>query len=184
MSYRGGAKNFTSKSPLFSKAVNDAYDDGKLEEDEYRKILSEMTFSDKEDNLLDRNYRAAAMIGGLYDYDDNPSINTLGGKKNTVKSTPYTNFPKEVFQTGTKWNNRLRAFTAERGANFMSRLRDLEMKLPDTLYYRQENGRDIVYPSQVGVVKRPWWDILRLTTPKKYLVDYSKDADTAYEKAV
>lgn len=184
MAYRGGAENFTDKSPKFSKAVEEAYADGKLTEKEYRKILSEMTFKDKEGNLKDRNYRTAAMIGGLYNYDDNSSINTLGGKKNTVKTTPYSDFPKKVFQPGTKWNNRLRAFTTERDADFMSRLQDLKMKLPDTLYYRQENGRDIVYPSQVGVIKRPWWDILKLTTPKKYLVDYSKDADTAYEKAV
>jgi len=47
----------------------------------------------------------------------------------------------------------------------MSRLRDLESKLPDNLHYRQEDGRDIVFSSQVGVIKYPWWDIFKLSTP-------------------
>ncbi len=184
MAYRGGAKNFTYKSPKLARAVNDAYADGNLSEDEYRKILSEMTFDNKKGNLQDRVYRHAAMLGGLYDYSDNSNINTLGGRLNKATSTPYTNFPKEVFRTGSKWSNRLRAFTAERGADFMSRLRDLEIKLPDNMHYRQGNGVDIVYSSQVGVIKYPWWDIFKLSTPQKHIVDYSKDADAAYEKSV
>jgi hypothetical protein len=83
MVYRAGS---LKKSPEFAKHLNNAFADGVMTKDEYLRVLSEMDFTYK-DNLLDRAWRNAALLGGLYNYADNGSINYA-----TTHMSPYHNF--------------------------------------------------------------------------------------------
>jgi len=53
-------------------------------------------------NLYDRRSRVAAMIGELYNWNHNNSINYA-----TTHESPYMNFSDSVFTKGSTWNNRL-----------------------------------------------------------------------------
>lgn len=185
--YRGGS---LSKSPKFVQALNNAYEDGQLTTDEYKAILSEMQFN-KTGNLQDRMQRNAALLGGMYDYNDNESINTA-----TTKKSPYANFNNNVFYPANKWGKRWvdRQNLYASQANFAQRLKDPNRKSIDLgngthgthlMAYDTINGQNVMYPLIQEELQYPWYDFLKVTTPDTTLVHYDdnkKALNTAIEK--
>lgn len=186
--YRGGSLN---KSKNFAKAVNDAYADGWLDTNEYASIISQMNFNHT-GNLQDRTYRNAALLGNLYNYDDNKSINYA-----LQSRSPYQNFNNNVFYPGNKWNNRWQDIQHlhESQANFAQRVRDPNREHIDLgngyvathemSWTTDENGNNVLYPQIQEVDVYPRWDIFHLTKPDRQLKRYPKEEwRAAYDNAV
>jgi hypothetical protein len=72
--------------------------------------------------------RNAALLGGMYDYKDNSSINHA-----TTQRSPYQNFNNNVFFTGNIWNTRWedKQHLNNSNANFVQRLKDPNRKTID-----------------------------------------------------
>lgn len=110
MVYRAGSLD---NSPNFSANLSNAFADGKMTKDEYLRVLNEMDFTYK-DNLLDRAQRNAALLGGLYDYADNGSINYA-----TTHISPYHDFNKLMGQSGSKWSKQWKDVTSNSNPNMV-----------------------------------------------------------------
>jgi len=48
------------------------------------------------EGVMDRKKRRFAMLLNTYNWGQNDSIGLLGGSKNTIKKTEYTDFPTDV----------------------------------------------------------------------------------------
>lgn len=182
--YRGGGLR---KSPKFAKALNDAYQDGWMTTEEYQNVLSEMSFSHA-GNLQDRMQRNAALIGGMYDYADNPTINYA-----TTHRSPYQNYNNNVFYKGNKWNIRWEdaQHLNQSPANYVERLKDPNRKSIDLgngqfgthlMSYSEQDGKYIMYPNIQEVKSYPWYNFLHIGTPNKELVKF--EGKEAFNRAI
>lgn len=193
ISYRGGINNFALKSPMFTKKVNQAAEDGTFTKDELNSIVREIDYSGKTGNLLDRFDRRVAMLYGVYN-TDNYGIN----QATTVKS-PYRNiraninYPGNIYETLQKVN--------QSPANFVGRLKDPERQtIPDwetdkeathkLSYVTESNDKegdyDVVFPMVQEEREYPWYDPFHWTDGEPVLKDYTNPdyKEDAYQKAV
>jgi len=92
IAYNGGPDNFFKKSPKFTKAINDAFQDDVMDFNEYQTIIKELAVDNTSGNHKDRKERRAALLGRLYDPDDNDSIN-----HSTTSESPYENYHNKIF---------------------------------------------------------------------------------------
>ena len=98
--YRGGIGNFTNKSPKFTANLKAALADGIINEQEAGNIYKEMEFNKADGvGINDRKNRRFAMLLNSYNPNQNDSIGLLGGKKNTIKKTEYTDFANKVLDS-------------------------------------------------------------------------------------
>ncbi len=108
MVYRAGSLD---NSPNFSANLSNAFADGVMTKDEYLRVLSEMDFTHG-GNLLDRAQRNAALLGGLYNYADNSSINYA-----TTHLSPYHDFNTLIGQRGSAWSKQWKDVTGNSNQN-------------------------------------------------------------------
>lgn len=202
IAYRGGASNFVKHSPKFTAAINEGMEDGFLNTEEAKAIIKEMGL-DKENsvNLTDRKQRNAALLLGLYNYNHNKSIGSLGGKKNTKTRTEYTNFGNNVFYPGNNWNKKWEAIqnAYKSNADFALRLKDPNRQSIDLedgktgtflLNHIEGDGYDIVYPqiqnikTEFNLLKPSTWfnkgKQLKLIDPKIALKTAIENGDTLH----
>lgn len=183
--YRGGSLD---KSPKFAKAVNDAYADGQISTEEYKNILAQMSFN-KSGNLQDRMWRNAALLGGMYDYADNESINHA-----TTQRSPYRNFHNNIFYPGNKWNIRWedKQNLYRSNANFVSRLKDPNRETINLgngrigthlMANANINGQEVLFPTIQELSYYPWWNFLHIGKPSTKLVKF-EDAQKALDSAI
>lgn len=183
--YRGGSLD---KSKNFAAALNDAYADGWMTTDEYKKVLSEMSFN-KSGNLQDRMYRNAALLGGMYDYKDNSSINHA-----TTQRSPYKNFNNNVFYPGNRWNIRWqdKQHLNESNANFVQRLKDPNRETINLgngsvgthlMANTNINGQEVIFPTIQELPSYPWWNFLHIGKPSTKLVKF-EDVQKALDSAI
>lgn len=92
IAYNGGPDNFLKKSPKFTKAINDAFQDGVMDFNEYQNIIKELEVDNTSGNHKDRKERRAALLGNLYDFNDNSYINY-----STTSESPYKDYHKKIF---------------------------------------------------------------------------------------
>lgn len=97
ITYNGGPENYSTKSPKFVKAINDGYEDDILTEEEYKRIIKELEVDNTSGEHKDRKERRAAMLGNMYNYDDNANINKAGSGL-----SPYTGFHTNIFTSVIK----------------------------------------------------------------------------------
>lgn len=184
--YRGGSLD---KSKDFAADLNAAYDDGWMTTEEYQKVLSEMSFN-KKGNLQDRMYRNAALLGGLYDYADNASINHA-----TTQRSPYQNFNNNVFYPGNRWNIRWqdKQHLNESNANFVQRLKDPNRETINLgngmvgthlMHNSSIDGQEIMFPMIQELPVYPWWNFLHLGKPSSTKLIKFDDAREAEESAI
>lgn len=141
--YRGGVGNFSKNSPNFTKAVDNAYADGKLTMDEFRNIANEtglITNGKKADNLTDRKQRRLAMLANMYNPNHYNSINHA-----TTTKVPYFNFANNVLSDQTVVNTLFRQRWGE-VAPFMKQQADPYNTVDRKLNYKEETGYDVIYP--------------------------------------
>lgn len=183
--YRGGSLD---KSKDFADALNAAYDDGWMTTEEYQKVLSEMSFN-KKGNLQDRMYRNAALLGGLYDYADNISINHA-----TTQRSPYKNFNNNVFYPGNRWNIRWqdKQHLNNSNANFVQRLKDPNRETINLgngsvgthlMANTNINGQEVMFPTIQELPSYPWWNFLHIGKPSTKLVKF-EDTQKALDSAI
>lgn len=183
MAYRGGGMNLKSKSPNFVDAVNKAFQDGQFSKQDINNIVSNIKTSDKSGNLKDRFERRIAMLYGVYNPDDNKTINTATTQKSRYSNIRNNiNYPGNMAYQIYHMNNS--------GVPFVRRLQEgmSRQTIPDwetngkkvathKLEYAtksDDNGEyAVVYSDVQEEPDYPWWDIFKLTTPDTKLVDYS-----------
>ena len=196
MAYRGGGMNLKRKSPNFVNAVNKAFKNGQFSKQDINNIVSNIETSNKSGNLKDRFERRIAMLYGVYNPDDNRTINTATTQKSRYSNIRNNiNYPGNMAYQVYHMNNS--------GAPFAVRLQEGmdRQTIPDwenkgkvtthKLGYVTESNDNgeyaVVYPSVQEEPDYPWWDIFKLTTPDKELIDYSNpkySKDFALERAI
>ena len=196
MAYRGGGMNLKRKSPNFVNAVNKAFKNGQFSKQDINNIVSNIETSNKSGNLKDRFERRIAMLYGVYNPDDNRTINTATTQKSRYSNIRNNiNYPGNMAYQVYHMNNSDAPFVArlQEGMDRQT-ISDWEKKDKVTThklgYVTESNDNGeyaVVYPSVQEEPDYPWWDIFKLTTPDKELIDYSNpkySKDFALERAI
>ncbi len=186
--YNGGANNLKSKSPRFVAAINDGFEDGKLDLSELKRIMAEMSLN-YDANKKDRVWRRMALISSLYNPQDNVNINYA-----TAKRSPYYNFNNNVIHDKNLLNVLHRVNQSE--ANFAQRLNDPDREtIPDwstgkpvsfKFDWLNEGNHDVIY-SGVQQSTRPQYFVFGSDVYTDGLIDYTDEKhskEDAFKRAV